>query len=188
MKSKLSIVLTVYLLLATGCASDKPSSEQATTVPSSTTPTTPTTLSNSSSSTVFKPKELPVLGTMNGQMSDEAEVLNIIVSGKSQDEIPQASSAGVKPNPIAVKLGYPPKGTDVCKLPYSALIRAMYEKCFSQGMSSSDVANIVGWEGKEVAGAGSAKTYEWTDGKGGSMVVVFEGDRLASKSQTGLKP
>jgi hypothetical protein len=181
MKSKLSIALAFYLLLVTGCAAnDISSSEQAS--PPSPAPSAPPP------SSTFTPKELPVLGTLNGQISDEAEVLNIIVSGKSQDEIPQASSAGITPNPIAVKLGYPPKGTDVCNLPYSALIRPMYEKCFSQGMSPTDVANFVGWEGKEVAGAGSTKTYEWTDGKGGSMVVVFERDQMASKSQTGLKP
>lgn len=181
MKSKLSLTIACCLLFLAGCGGEKSASEQTTITPLP-------TLSASPSSTVFKRKELPVLGGSIGQMSDETEVLNIITLGKSDDEIPQTSSAGIKPNPIAVKLGHPPKGTDVCNLPYSALIRAMYEKCFSQGMSPTDVANIVGWEGKEVASTGSTKTYEWDNGRNGSMVIVFEGDRLASKSQTGLKP
>jgi hypothetical protein len=182
MKSKPSFTLAfcLPLLLAVGCGANKPVSEQA----SSPSPV----LSAPPLSSTFVPKQVPVLGTSYAQMTDEADVLNIIVSGKSHDEIRETSLAGVKPNPIAVKLGYPPKGTDVCKLPYSALIRAMYEKCVVQGMSPIDVANILGWEGKEVSSAGAAKTYEWRDGKGGSMMVVFEGDRLVSKSQAGLKP
>lgn len=184
MRTKLSIALAFSLFLATGCGGEKPSSEPTSIAP----PPTSSASSAPSASTNFRPKELPVLGTLEGQKSDQAEVLNILASGRSQDEIPQASSAGVKPNPIAVKLGYPPKGTDVCNLPYSALIRPMYEKCFSPGMNPTDIANIVGWEGTEVASTESTKTYEWRDGRDGSMTVVFERDRLASKSETRLQP
>jgi len=150
-------------------------------------------LSTASSNTnVFTPKKLPKLGTINQQLNDEAIVLEIILSGKTHDgtitEIPQSSIAGVTPNPIAVKQGYPPKGTDICNLPYSALIRAMYEQCFSQGMSYIQVSNIVGWKGEELASSGSSVTYRWGDGKKGSMIFIFENDRLLSKSQNGLKP
>ncbi|MEG4287261.1 hypothetical protein QUB68_29570 [Microcoleus sp. A006_D1] len=177
----------LFVALVAGCGGEKPSGEQAT-QSSTEPPTSSASPALPASSSGFKRKEIPILGTTYGQTSDQTAVLDIIASGKSRDEIPQASSAGVTPNPIAVKLGYPPKETDVCNLPYQALIRETFEKCFSQGMSPTDVANILGWEGKEVASSGSAKTYEWQAGEGGSMVIVFEGDRLVSKSQTGLKP
>lgn len=188
-KPSFTLAFCLPLLLAVGCGTDKPSSEQANPpLSEQASPLSPAPSAPSAPSSTFTPKELPVLGTLNGQRSDAEKVWNVILSGKSPDEIPQASSAGVKPNPIAVKMGYPPKGTDVCKLPYSALILVMYQKCFSQGMTPVDVANIVGWEGTEVANTRLTKSYEWADGKGGSMVIVFEGDRLKSKSQSGLKP
>ena len=140
---------------------------------------------------VFTPKDLPVLGTSDQQLQDQATVLDIQVNGKTTNgssEIPRTSAAGVTPNPIAVKMGYPPAGTDVCNLPYSALIRQMYEQCFTEGMSYVQISNIVGWQGEEVSRTGSSVTYRWGDGKDGSMLLIFESDRLISKSQTGLKP
>jgi hypothetical protein len=124
-------------------------------------------------------------------MEDKSIVLQIAVSGKTTDgitEIPKTSFAGITPNPIAVKMGYPPEGTDVCNLPYSALIRAMYEQCFSPGMSYIQVSNITGWKGEEISSSGASTTYRWGDGDGSSMVLIFENDQLVSKSQSGLKP
>ena len=150
-------------------------------------------LSTASSSTnVFTPKEIPILGNTSQQLQDEVIVSEIILFGKTHNgnltEIPQSSMAGVTPNPIAVKKGYPPKGTNICNLPYSALIRAIYEQCLSEGMSYIQVSNIVGWKGEEFASSGSSVTYRWGDGKNGSMIIVFENDRLIYKSQNGLKP
>lgn len=140
---------------------------------------------------VFTPKQIPVLGNTYQQLEDESTVLQIVLFGKTTDgitQIPKTSLAGVTPNPIAVNEGYPPEGTDVCNLPYSALIRAMYEQCFSDGMSYIQVSNIVGWKGEEITRTGSSTIYQWRDGDGGSMTFTFDNDRLVSQSQTGLKP
>lgn len=187
-----TFIITSSFWLIVGVISKK--APEVTTQTSSTNPSTnlsaPPT-NTTIASEVFNPKILPILGTTYQQLEDESTILQIMTSGKTTDgrtEIPQTSLAGVTPNPIAVKKGYPPKGTDVCKLPYSALIRQMYEQCFTDGMNFTQVSNIVGWQGEEVASSGSGRTYRWGDGDGGSMMFVFDNDRLVSKSQVGLKP
>lgn len=153
--------------------------------PSSSTPDV--SLSNE----VFTPKKIPILGNTYQQLEDESTILQIQLYGKTTDgrtEIPKASLAGITPNPIAVKKGYPPEGTDVCNLPYSVLIKQMYEQCFKDGMSYNQASNIAGWQGEEAASSGSTTTYRWGDGDSGSMLLVFDNGRLVSKSQSGLKP
>ena len=125
-------------------------------------------------------KKLPVLGTSSQQMADEATVLQAALSGKTA-EIPKTSSAGVTPNPIAVLKGYPPEGTDVCNLPYSALTKAIYDSCINEGMSYIDVANTVGFEGQEQARAGDSVTYRWGASEG-SMSAFFTDGKLVSKN------
>lgn len=138
----------------------------------------------------FKAKEIPILGTSRQQLNDEMAVAQIVVSAGSNGKvtgIPRTSSAGVAPNPIAVLQGIIPEGTDVCHLPYSALIKEMYETCFNEGMSHIDVASIIGYEGTESAKAGNSTSYTWSGSKGGVMNATFVDDKLIAKSQQGLK-
>lgn len=140
---------------------------------------------------IFTPKDIPTLGNTYQQLKDQDIVFQIALVGKTTDgitQIPETSMAGVKPNPIAVKEGYPPEGTDICNLPYSALIKEMYEQCFHEGMTYVQVSNIVGWQGEEVASSGSTSTYQWGDGDSGTMTLTFENDKLLHLSQNNLKP
>lgn len=145
---------------------------------------------SSPSNDVFTPKKAPILGSTASQLEDQSIVLQLALNGRTTSgltEIPKSSMYGIAPNPVAVTMGYPPAGTDICNLPYSALIRPMYEQCIKEGMTFNQVSSIVGWEGEETSSSGSSKTYRWGSG-GGSMFLTFENNRLISKSQTGLKP
>lgn len=123
-------------------------------------------------------KPLPNLGALVEGSRFEYEDSKAIISGN-----PRPTS----PPTLAVLAGNPPTGTDVCNLPYSALIMAMYQQCIKEGMSYVEVANIIGFNGEENSSSGSTITYTWTDGKEGIMTAVFQNNRLSSKSQTGLK-
>ncbi|MCY7277676.1 MAG: hypothetical protein LH702_29050 [Phormidesmis sp. CAN_BIN44] len=172
------IVLALSGLALTGCANSNPSASKS--------------ASSVSVAPVkeFKAKEIPILGTSSQQLNDEVAVAQIVVTAGPNGKvtgIPRTSSAGVAPNPIAVLQGFLPEGTEACNLPYSALIRAMYETCFSEGMSHTDVANIIGYEGTEAAKAGNSTSYTWNAPKGGMMSMTFVDDKLTAKSQQGLK-
>ena len=172
------IVLVLSGLALASCANSSPSAK---------------TSSSSAPAVVakeFQAKSIPVLGTASQQLRDQSTVAQAVIAagpnGKATG-IPTTSSAGVTPNPIAVLQGIIPEGTDVCRLPYSALIQAMYETCFSEGMSYIDVANIIGYKGEESAKAGNSTSHTWNGSKEGMMSATFVDDKLTAKTQQGLK-
>jgi hypothetical protein len=174
--------IAIALLLIAGC-SQKPSAQSDS---SSSTAIAPSVKpSTTAVQATFTPKELPTLGTDQQQIGDHGEVLKAAMAG-DLSKIPKTSSAGVTPNPIAVLEGYPPQGTDVCNLPYSALTSAIYERCLKEGMTYAEVASIIGFEGKQQASSGNSVTYNWS-GSGGSMSAVFTDGKMVSKAQQGLK-
>jgi len=137
----------------------------------------------------FKAKSIPVLGTSSQQLNDQSAVaMAVLAAGPEGNaiKIPKTSSAGITPNPIAIKQGFIPEGTDVCNLPYSALIKAMVETCVSEGMSYVDVANLIGYKGEEAAKSGNSTTYIWKSNEG-MMSATFIDDKLTAKTQQGLK-
>jgi len=137
----------------------------------------PTDSTSSSVSTVVT-KPLPNLGSAVEGARFEYEDSKAIISGSPRPTYPPI---------LAVLAGNPPAGINVCNLPYSALIMAMYQQCIKEGMSYVEVANIIGFNGEESSSSGSTITYKWSDGEEGVMTAVFQANRLSSKSQTGLK-
>lgn len=114
LSEKLTFWITNVVLLAllAGCSSkEQPKNTALTPYPVASQVASPSEAG--SVSAVFTPKELPDLGTVNQALDDTAIVLQLVVNGKTSDgitEIPKTSMAGVTPNPIAVKEGYPLKG------------------------------------------------------------------------------
>lgn len=175
------IVLALSGLVLASCANSSPSAEKSAPL------TSPVSVASVKE---FKAKEIPIRGSEKEQLADKMTLNQIVLDagpGGKATGIPKTSSAGVTPNPIAVLQGLIPEGTDVCNMPYSALVKAMYETCFSEGMSHIDVANIIGYQGDEAAKAGNSTSYTWEAPKGGMMSVTFVDDKLTAKSQQGLK-
>lgn len=127
---------------------------------------------------VLQPKSLPVLGDSETQAKFKLADLNATIESKPRPTDPQT---------LAVLAGNPPAGTDVCNLQYSALIQAMYQKCFPEGISHIKMSNIIGWAGEEISRAGDTVIYKWVDGDKGSLTATFTKGGLTSKSQNGLK-
>ncbi len=75
--------------------------------------------------------------------------------------------------------------------------QAQYQQ-IQHGMSYSQVANIIGWAGEELANVRTdilpgvtpsvdTRMYSWNNGDGSSMNAMFQNDRLISKGQFGLE-
>jgi len=123
-------------------------------------------------------KPLPKLRTMDEQLDYKAKDAEAVIKSTLD---PSTSEM------LAVLAGNPPVGTDVCRLPYSAITLAIYQQCIHEGMNYVQVSNIIGWAGEETANSGSTLEYTWREGDKGIMRAVFQDNRLISKSQVGLK-
>ena len=89
------------------------------------------------------------------------------------------------------------KGVDISTLPdfcqptkYQQLNYEMYLHCFPEKMTYSQVNQITGMPGEIVSNSGGTKVMQFI-GRGdysgyGYMAIVFQGDRLVSKSQANL--
>jgi hypothetical protein len=137
-------------------------------------PTTPLAPAND----VLQPKTLPDLGDTETLAKFRLADLNAIIESKPRPTDPPI---------LAVLAGNPPAETDVCNLPYSALIQAMYQKCFPEGINQVKMSNIIGWAGEEISRSGDTIIYKWTDGDKGILTATFTKGGLTGKSQNGLK-
>jgi hypothetical protein len=161
-------LLVLCSLFFTGCT--KPESQGAT--------QPPTTTASAPANDMVQPKPLPVLGDSETQAKFKLADLNAIIQSQPRPTEPQT---------LAVLAGNPPAGTDICNLPYSALIQAMYQKCFPEGISQIKMSNIIGWAGEEISRSGDTVIYKWAGGDKGTLTATFVKDTLAGKSQNGLK-
>jgi hypothetical protein len=162
----------VYLL---GCANSVSKSvDQSQPVSSS----IPTVNSAIPVNEVFQPKQLPDLGDTATLLKFRADDAQAVLQGQPRPTYPST---------LAVLAGNPPAGTDVCNLPYSALIKAMYDKCFLEGSSYVQISNIIGWAGEEISRSGDTVVYNWGSVEKGILTATFINGSLASKSQNGLK-
>lgn len=178
MQSKLFTRSTFFSLLCLlslfGCSSPRNQSgnqSQSTSAPNSPATSVP-------DNETLKEKPLPVLGATNTQLSFEAADAEAFLTGKPRPTYPET---------LAVLAGNPPQGTDVCNLSYSALIKAMYSSCFSEGISYVAMSNIIGWAGEENSRSGDTVVYSWGGGKRGTLTATFKNGRLMAKAQSGLK-
>jgi hypothetical protein len=168
----ISLFCLVYLI---GCTnSEKQSVDQSPPV-SSTISTVPSTTPVNE---VLQPKQLPVLGDTATQLKFQADDAQAVLQGQTRPTYPPT---------LAVLAGNPPAGTDVCNLPYSALIKAMYDKCFPERSSYIQISNIIGWAGEEISRSGDTVVYNWGSAEKGILTATFINKSLASKSQNGLK-
>ncbi|MGF1677495.1 MAG: hypothetical protein ACFCUV_27960 [Rivularia sp. (in: cyanobacteria)] len=124
------------------------------------------------------PKTLPRLGTTYEQLNFKAEDAEAIISSKPRPTYP---------TPLAVLAGNPPPDIDICNLEFSATTQAIFEQCIQKGMNYYQVANTLGFAGKEIETIEDSITYRWGNGDGGEARVTFKGDRMVSKSQIKLK-
>ena len=136
----------------------------------------PTTLAPAND--VLQPKTLPDLGDTETLSKFRLADLNAIIESKPRPTNPPI---------LAVLAGNPSIETDVCNLPYSALIQAMYQKCFPEGINQIKMSNIIGWAGEEISRSGDTVIYKWADGDKGILTATFTKGGLIGKSQNGLK-
>ena len=98
----------------------------------------------------------------------------------------EAAIAEIKANTIDIN-----DLPDFCQpTKYQQLNYEMYLHCFPEKMTYSQVNQITGMPGEIVSNSGGTKVMQFI-GRGdysgyGYMAVVFQGDRLVSKSQTNL--
>jgi hypothetical protein len=132
-----------FLLFLIGCSnSENNSNKQASSAGTSEILT--------STSDTLKSKSLPILGDSSTQFKFKAEDLKAIINGQPRPTSPET---------LAVLAGNPPNGTDVCNLSYSALTKAMYLKCFPEGISYIAMSNVIGWAGEESSRSGDTVVY-----------------------------
>jgi hypothetical protein len=161
----------MYLL---GCAnSGSKSVDQSSPVSSS----IPTVNSAIPVNEVLQPKQLPDLGDTATLLKFRADDAQAVLQGQPRPTYPPM---------LAVLAGNPPAGTDVCNLPYSALIKAMYAQCFPEGISYVRMSNIIGWAGEEISRSGDTVVYNWGSTEKGTLTATFVNGGLTSKSQSGL--
>lgn len=169
---KRAIILIYCFLYLAGCSNsgnqNTSSSPSATLPNSSVTPITET----------LQPKELPVLGDSATQLQFKVDEAQAVIENKARPTYPPT---------LAVLAGNPPEGTDVCNLSYSALIKAMYEKCLLEGMGYISMSNLIGWAGEEISRSDDTVIYKWGSGEQGILTATFVNGRLTAKSQMGLK-
>jgi hypothetical protein len=125
----------------------------------------------------FKQKEVPELGDSETQLAFKAADSSAIIDNKPRPTTPPV---------LATLAGNPPPGTDVCKLPYSALIQAMVAQCFPEGTSYIQMSNVIGWKGEMTASSGGNASYVWKSGEG-ILAATFVDGKLAAKTSQGLK-
>jgi hypothetical protein len=159
-------IIAFCFVILTGCGK---SDNQGTTQPSTT---------MTSANETLQPKSLPILGDSETQAKFKLADLTAITQSQPRPTEPQT---------LAVLAGNPPAGIDVCNLPYSALIQAMYQKCFPEGISQIKMSNIIGWAGEEISRSGDTAIYKWGSGDKGTLTATFVKGALTSKSQNGLK-
>lgn len=126
----------------------------------------------------LKSKSLPVLGDSETQYKFKLEDSRAILESRPRPTSPET---------LAILAGTTPANIDVCNLPYSALVKSMYEKCFPEGMTYIAMSNIVGWAGEESSRSGNTVIYNWKNGNSGSLTATFINGKLTEKSQNGLK-
>jgi hypothetical protein len=127
---------------------------------------------------ILQPKPLPDRGVLGDAVKFEFDDASAVARGTPRPTYPPT---------LAVLAGNPPQGTDVCNLPYQAIIKLMYEKCFPTGISYVSMANMIGWAGEETSRSGDTVTFRWGNGKEGSITAIFNNNKLTSISQNGLK-
>lgn len=177
-----TFLLLLCLLSAFGCASPKNqgsseskpevSGDSATAIPANAIPANAIPANE-----ILKEKSVPTLGSVNTQLQFEADDALAILEGKPRPTYPET---------LAVLAGNPPQGIDVCNLSYSALIKAMYDSCFSEGITYIAMSNIIGWAGEENSRSGDTGVYSWSSEQG-ILTATFTNGRLTAKSQSDLK-
>lgn len=73
-----------------------------------------------------------------------------------------------------------------CNRGYQNVSRAMFETCIKEGMTYSQVSTMIGTEGVSNTQSGNVQIYQWSNGSGGFIIVMFDKDRVVSKSQGGF--
>ncbi|MEG4170216.1 MULTISPECIES: type IV pilin-like G/H family protein [unclassified Microcoleus] len=75
-----------------------------------------------------------------------------------------------------------------CSRKYVSVKLDTFENCLVDGMTYSQVANVLGYAGKLQSQSGSIEMWQWNDGEGKYLSAIFSDGKLMSKSQIGLEP
>ncbi|HQU86008.1 MAG TPA: hypothetical protein PKY59_22970 [Pyrinomonadaceae bacterium] len=101
------------------------------------------------------------------------------------DELKQGRNTS-EPPPTPVSTNTSTKPTEA----NSGLTKAKFEQ-LKVGMKKSEVVDILGDEGSEVStttgGGMTYSTYKWDGENYASIIIVFQNDKVMSKTQYGLK-
>ncbi len=63
-----------------------------------------------------------------------------------------------------------------------------FEQCLPDGLTYVQVANVLGYRGTLQIKSGSTEIWQWNDGEGKYLSIVFDNEKLKSKAQVGLQP
>lgn len=75
-----------------------------------------------------------------------------------------------------------------CSRKYVSVKLDTFENCLVDGMTYSQVANVLGYAGKLQSQSGSIEMWQWNNGEGKYLSAMFSEGKLISKSQIGLEP
>ena len=76
---------------------------------------------------------------------------------------------------------------EACQKPYVSVKMDTFENCLTEGLTYVQVANTLGYAGTLMTQSGNTEAWQWNDGEGKYLTVLFIDRRLASKSQINLE-
>lgn len=101
-------------------------------------------------------------------------------------QVPQFVEKPIQPvkqeSPKEVQIPSDPE----CNRKYQNVTRALFDTCIKEGMTYIQVSTMIGTEGVSNTQSGNAQIYQWSNGSGGFIIVMFDKDRVVSKSQGGF--
>ncbi len=62
-----------------------------------------------------------------------------------------------------------------------------FEQCLPDGLTYVQAANVLGYRGTLQTKTGSTEIWQWNDGEGKYLSIIFDSGKLRSKSQAGLQ-
>jgi hypothetical protein len=73
-----------------------------------------------------------------------------------------------------------------CSRAYVSVKLDTFEQCLPDGLTYVQVANVLGYRGTLQTKSGGTEIWQWNDGEGKYLSVIFDNGKLKSKSQLGL--
>jgi hypothetical protein len=75
-----------------------------------------------------------------------------------------------------------------CSRTYVSVKMDTFEQCLPNGLTYVQVANVLGYRGTLQSKSGNTEIWQWNDGEGKYLSIVFDNEKLKSKAQSSLQP